>query len=137
MLGVLLSMLLPLIAVIATAAAFWKLAATILRYGGVTWPLAFLVAATIVSVSALVQTLVAVAGLGLSSWLVRGVLPVLLVVLGAWCFHDRALRPDGVEVGWRGALKLSALAHVLFVLVFVALLLSLLYFTGGLRGTLS
>jgi hypothetical protein len=85
MLVVLLSMLLPLIAVIATAAAFWKLAARILRYGGVTWPLAF----------------------------------------PAW------------RSGWPGALTLSALAHVLFVLVFVALLLSLLHFTGGLRGTLS
>ena len=137
MLNALLSMFLPLIAVVAVAAVFWKFAARILRYGGVTWPLAFLVAATIVFASVLIQGLVAVAGLGLGKWVVRGVVPVLLVVLGAWCFHDRATRPDGAEVGWPGALKLSALAHVLFVLVFVALLSALLFFTGGLRGTLS
>ena len=63
--------------------------------------------------------------------------PLLPVVLGAWCFHDRATRANGELAGWPGALRLSALSLALSVLITAALMFALFTFTGGLRGTLS
>lgn len=137
MLSALLSMFLPLLGVIVVNALFWKLAAKILRYGGVTWPLSFLLAATLVFASVFVRGVFAAAGLQLPAVTALILSPVLPVVLGAWCFHDRATRRNGELAGWPGALQLSALALALFLVVSAALLFALFTFNGGLRGTLS
>jgi hypothetical protein len=137
MLTALLSMFLPLIGIIVVNALFWKLAAKILRYGGVTWLLSFLVAATLVFASVFVRGVLAATAVRLPSMTALILSPVLPVVLGAWCFHDRATSASGQLVGWPGALRLSALSLALSVLVSAALMFALFTFTGGLRGTLS
>ncbi|HEY7640210.1 MAG TPA: hypothetical protein VH814_10830 [Steroidobacteraceae bacterium] len=114
--------------VISVSALFWKLAARILRYGGVTWPLAFLTAATIVFILGFVRGVVTVAGL--SAPMPIGVvlsLP-LPIALGAWCFHDRATRPDGTSVDWVGAFKLSAVAvglNAVFAVMLIVVTMSI------------
>lgn len=115
-------MLLSFAIVISVSALFWKLAARILRYGGVTWPLAFLTAATIVFVLGVVRGVITALGFSapLSIALVLS-LP-MPIALGAWCFHDRATRPDGKPVDWLGAFKLSGVAVGLNALLAVLLI---------------
>lgn len=137
MLTALLAMFLPVLGAIVINALFWKLAAKIMRYGGVTWPLAFLVAATLIFASLFVRGVLKATGLELPAATVLILSPMLPVVLGAWCFHDRATTANGELAGWPGALRLSALSLALSVLVSVAVMLALFAFTGGLRGTLS
>jgi hypothetical protein len=114
--------------VIGVSALFWKLAARILRYSGVTWPLAFLTAATIVFVLGFVRGVLAV--LGVSAPVHVGIalsLP-LPIALGAWCFHDRATSPDGRPVDWLGAFKLSGVAiglNALAALLLIAVAMTL------------
>jgi len=107
---------LPLVAMMALLGLIWKLAARILRYGGVTWPLAFLVGVTIVSINMLCRGVLMVAGMTFPPYLAWTLGPVVPVLIGAWCFHERATGAEGVEVGWPGALKLSGLALVLSAL---------------------
>ena len=92
MLTALLSRFLPILGAIVINALFWKLAAKILRYGGVTWPLAFLVAATLIFASLFVRGVLKAIGFELPSATALVLSPLLPVVLGAWCFHDRATR---------------------------------------------
>src|SRR5262245_60709800 len=124
----LLYMLFSFAIVIAVSALFWKLGARILRYGGVTWPLAFLAAATIVFVLGFVRGVMTFAG-------VAAPMPVgvllslpLPIALGAWCFHDRATGRDGKPVDWPGAFKLSGVAvglNALFALLLIVLAMTL------------
>jgi len=107
---------LPLVAAMAVLGAIWKLAARILRYDGVTWPLAFLVGVTIVGVNTFCRSMLTFNGITLPPYLVWTVGPAVPVFVGAWCFHDRATRADGIPLGWPGALKLSGLALALFML---------------------
>lgn len=115
--------------VIVIYGLFWKLAARILRYGGVTWPLAFLVAATIVFVSGFIRGVVSALKVGLPVLFAVPFSAAITIVIGAWCFHERATRQDAQVVGWPGALKLSALALVLFLLPAV-LVYAVLLFAG-------
>jgi hypothetical protein len=107
---ILLYLLLSFSLVIGVSAVFWKLAARILRYGGVTWPLALLTATTIVFIGGLVRGVLRVAQFspGVFVGIVIGV--SLSIAIGAWCFHDRATHPDGQPVDWPGAFKLSGVA---------------------------
>jgi hypothetical protein len=119
---ILIYMVLSFSIVIGVSALFWKLAARILRYGGVTWPLAFLTAATIVFVLGFVRGVLAV--LGVSAPVHVGIalgLP-LPIALGAWCFHGRATHHDGKPVDWLGAFKLSGVAIGLNALVALLLI---------------
>lgn len=137
MLSALLSVFLPLAGAIVVYALLWKLAAKILRYGSVPWPLAFLVAASIVFASAFVRGVMSTLELGLPAPIALPLSAAFTIVLGAWCFHDRATLRTGELIGWPGALKLSTLALALFFIFSVLLLFCLFSFTGGLRGTLS
>jgi hypothetical protein len=126
---ILIYLLLSFSMVIGVSALIWKLAARILRYSGLTWPLAFLTAATIVFVLGFVRG--ALTALGVSAPAHVGIilsLP-LPIILGAWCVHDRATRPDGTPVDWFGAFKLSGVAIALNALV--ALLLIAVAMTMG------
>jgi hypothetical protein len=107
---ILVYMLLSFGLVIGISALFWKLAARILRYGGVTWPLALLAAATIVFIMGFVRGVFR--ALGFSAPLIVGMALGLLIAMtiGAWCFRDRATHPDGQPVDWSGAFKLSGVA---------------------------
>ena len=133
----LLSIFLPILSVIVVNALFWKLAARILRYGGVTWPLSFLVAATLVFASMFVRGALAATGVQLPPVTALLLSPVLPVVLGAWCFRDRATNAKGELVGWRGALQLSALTLALSIVVVAVVMFAIYTFSGGLNGTLS
>ena len=103
-------MLLSFSLVIGVSALFWKLAARILRYGGVTWPLALLTAATIVFIGGLVRGVLTVVRFSAPASVGIAVGVSLSIAIGAWCFHDRATRPDGRPVDWPGAFKLSGVA---------------------------
>lgn len=127
---------LPFLGIIVINALFWKLAARILRYGGVTWPLAFLVAATLVFASTFVRGTLAALEFGLPAPIGLPLSVAFTIVLGAWCFHDRATLSTGESVGWPGALKLSGLTLALF-LVPAVLLLAWGFLTGDLSGTQS
>jgi hypothetical protein len=48
--------------------------------------------------------------------------PAITIAIGAWCVHQRATQPTGESLDWPGALRLSGLAMVLY-LVPVAVLL--------------
>ena len=114
---IVLYLLLSFSLVIRISAVFWKLAARILRYGGVTWPLALLTAATIVFIGILVRGVLRVLPFSLGA-LVGTVFGVSLsIAIGAWCFHERATHPDGQPVDWPGAFKLSGVAVGLNALV--------------------
>lgn len=90
---ILIYMLLSFSLVIGVTALFWKLAARILRYGGVTWPLALLTAATIVFIGISFRGVLHVVRF---SPVVGSALGVsLAIAIGAWCFHDRATHPSG------------------------------------------
>jgi hypothetical protein len=109
--------------VIGVSSVFWKIAARILRYGGVTWPLALLTATTIVFIGGLLRGLLHVARFSPPEWLglVLGV--SFTIAIGAWCFHDRAVHPDGKPVDWPGAFKLSGVAvglNLVFALLLIA-----------------
>ena len=109
-------MLLSLAIVIGALASFWKLAARILRYNGVTWPMAFLVAATLVVAVGFVRGVLAVAGVTAPMHVGVALTAPLPIALGAWCFHGRATRPDGTPLDWLSAFKLSGLAIALYAL---------------------
>jgi hypothetical protein len=126
--------LLPIAVVLTIYGLFWKLAARILRYGGVSWPLAFLAAATIFFLSGFVRGVTTVLKLGLPWALALPVSAAISITIGAWCFHDRATGTNGEPVGWPGAFKLSGLALVLF-LTPAALVLGYLLLTGQWSGT--
>jgi hypothetical protein len=129
MLIAILSLVLSFAFVIVCNALFWKLAARILRYGGVTWGLAFLTGTTLVFASAFVRGMLRAMQIGLPILTALPLSVALTVMLGAWCFHDRATGPNGVPVDWPGALKLSGLALALF-LAPALLLLAVLPFMG-------
>jgi hypothetical protein len=122
-------MLLSFSIVIGVSALIWKLAARILRYSGVTWPLACVTAATIVLVLGFVRGVLAALGVSAPAHLGIILSLPLPIALGAWCFHDRAMRPDGTPVDWFGAFKLSSVAIALNALV--ALLLIAVAMTKG------
>ena len=105
---ILVYMLLSFSLVIGVSSLFWKLAARILRYGGVTWPLALLAAATIVFSGIIIRGVLTVARF--SAPIGTAIALSLEIAIGAWCFHDRATRPDGSPVDWPGAFKLSGVA---------------------------
>ena len=107
---ILIYMLLSFSLVIGVSALFWKLAAKLLRYSGVTWPLAFLTAATIVFILGFVRGILTVAGISAPMHLGIALSLPLPITIGAWCFHDRAKGPDGKPVDWSGAFKLSGVA---------------------------
>ena len=118
---------------VSAVACFWKLAARILRYQGVTWPIAFLVGATLVLAAGVVRgvaTTLATHGFRLPVWLALLIGPAITIGIGAWCVHDRATRPTGESLDWPGALKLSGLAMVLY-LVPVAVLLGAAALVSG------
>ena len=107
---------LPLITVTAVLAGMCKLAARILHYRGISWPLALLVAVTVVGINMLSRGLLIFMGMTFPQWLVWTLGPLVPLVVGAWCFHERATRADGAPVDWLGALKASGLALGLFLL---------------------
>jgi hypothetical protein len=107
---ILLYIILSFSVVIGVSAVFWKLAARILRYGGVTWPLAFLVAATIVFILGFVRGVLTFLGISAPVYVGMAFSLPLPIAIGAWCFHDRATRADGNPVDWLGAFKLSGVA---------------------------
>ena len=124
-----LSQLLPIVIVLVLYAAFFRLAARVLRASRVGWLYAFQFTALVVVLS--------VAGRLASSYL--GELPLVLgllfgltlhIVLGAWFFRERALASDGQPLGWSGGAKLTAVA-------FGFLFLTLALLVGGLRALLS
>jgi len=121
--------LLPLLTVFALYAAFFRLAARVLRVSRVDWSYAFQFSGLI--------ALVTIGGRLASMQF--GELPLLLgvlfglalhVVLGSWFFRERALAPDGQPLGWLGGAKLTAVAFGFF-------LLTLLVSAGGLHALLS
>ncbi|HKS55094.1 MAG TPA: hypothetical protein VJT13_01580 [Xanthobacteraceae bacterium] len=99
--------------VIGVYALFWKLAARILRYGGVSWRLAFLTAATIVFALAFARGVLSFVGISAPAYFGIALGLPITIAIGAWCFHDRATRPDGKPVDWPGAFKLSGVAVAL------------------------
>lgn len=107
---------LPLVAVIAVLAAMCKLAARMLRYGGISWPLGFLVAGTIVGINTLSRGLLTAMGMTFPLYVVLTIGPLVPLVAGAWYFHKHALRADGSPVDWMSAFKASGLALGLFLL---------------------
>lgn len=110
---------------VSAVACFWKLAARILRYQGVTWPMAFLVAAALVFAAGFLRGVtgtLATYGFRLPLWLAFLVGPAITIALGALCVHDRAARPTGESLDWPGALKLSGLAMALYLVPVVLLL---------------
>lgn len=122
-------MLLSFAIVVGALALFWRLAARILRYNGVTWPMAFLVAATIVSAIGFIRGVLTALGFGAPMPVAIALGPTVPIALGAWCFHDRATRPDGEPLNWSGAFKLSGLAFALYAvsaLLLVAVLMTML-----------
>ena len=119
---ILIYMLLAFSLVIGVSASFWKVAAGILRYGGVTWPLALLTAATIVFILGLVRGLLSAMGISAPAHVGIAFGLPLPIALGAWCFHDRATRPDGKPVDWLGAFKLSSVAVALNALAALLLI---------------
>lgn len=129
---------LPFVALIAVLAAMCKLAARMLRYGGISWPGGFLVAALIVSINMLSRGLFTVMGMTFPLYIVLTLGPVVPLVAGAWYFHKRATRADGSPVDWMSAFKASGLAlglYLLFGLVlFGALMVSLPSSTSGAIG---
>jgi hypothetical protein len=122
---VLIYMILSFAFLVSAMACFWKLAARMLRYQGVTWPIAFLVGATLVFAAVFTRGMastLATHGFRLPTWLALIVGPALTIGIGAWCVHDRATRPTGEPLDWPGALQLSGLAMVLYLLPVVVLL---------------
>lgn len=119
---ILIYMLLSFSIVIGASALIWKLAARLLHYGGVTWPLAFLAAATIVFVLGFVRGVLGVLGVSAPAHVGIIVSLPLPLALGAWCFHDRATSPDGTPVDWFGAFKLSGVAIALNALIALLLI---------------
>ena len=121
--------LLPLLIVLALYAAYFRLAARVLRASRIGWLYAFQFAGLVVVLT--------IAGRLVSSYF--GELPLLLgiffglilhLVLGAWFFRERALASDGQPLGWSGGAKLTAVA---FCFLFLTLALVL----GGMRALLS
>lgn len=119
---ILIYMLLSFALVISVSALFWKLAARILRYGGVTWRLAFLTAATVVFILGLVRGVLSVVQISAPAYVGVALGLPLSIALGAWCFHDRATGADGKPVDWFGAFKLSSVAIALNALTTLLLI---------------
>jgi hypothetical protein len=107
---------LPLVAVAAVLAVMCKLAARLLRYDGISWPLGLLVAGTIVGINMLSRGLFTYMGMTFPLYLVWTLGPVVPLVTGAWYFHEHATLADGSPVDWMGAFKASGLTLGLFLL---------------------
>ena len=120
---------LPLVIMLVLYAAFFRLAARVMRTTRVGWSYAFQFAGLVF--------LMTIAGNSLTS-MQAGELPLLLgallgislhLLLGAWFFRERALGSDGQPVGWLGGAKLTAVALGLLLLTTAVLV-------GGLRALL-
>jgi len=121
--------LLPLLIILALYAAYFRLAARVLRASQVGWLYAFQFAGLVVVITIVGRLASSQFGeLPLLSGVLFGF--ALHLTLGAWFFRHRALAADGQPLGWAGGAKLTAIA-------FGLLFLTLAVLVGGLRALLS
>jgi hypothetical protein len=122
-------MLVPLLTLTVVAllmyAGFVKLAARFLRYG-ITWTSSFLFALIVYAVVIVARILSPVVAQPLAIMVGQTVVLLFgLVILGGWFFSGRATDVGGQIVGWRGSIRLSALAFSLMFIIGIALLIIL------------
>lgn len=100
-------------------AVFIKLSARILRGAVVSWRHALSFALGIAVLTLLGRVLLYSGSVPAPVFSVFGV--VIYLILGAWYFSTRGTTHQGQPLGWVGALQLSALALLLFVVTGVVI----------------
>jgi hypothetical protein len=118
-------MLLPWLTFIVVSlivyAGFVKLAARLLRYK-VAWKSTFFFAVIMLIIVMVVHVLdfrqPAAIRIGQAALLLIG-----LVILGSWFFSQRGADRSGAVLGWRGGIRLTALAFAMMVVVALAIVI--------------
>ncbi len=121
--------LVPLTLICILYAAYIKLSARILRSTVVSWKHSFIFCLVIVLLT--LAGRVGASVLGISLPLVFGIVYGLMLHLGfgGWFFSTRSTSTQGLPLGWRGGMQLTAIAFGLLGLTIV-LLGSILHFVG-------
>ena len=118
-------MLLPWLTLVVVSlivyAGFVKLAARLLRYR-VSWKSTFFFAVIMLSIVMIVHVLdfrqPAAIRIGHAALLLIG-----LVILGSWFFSKPGTDRSGAVLGWRGGIRLTALAFAMMVVVAFAIVI--------------
>jgi hypothetical protein len=118
--------LVPLVVAVAFYSTFFKLAAFLLGRARLSWTHALVFALLMVMVLIGANIGSKLAGETVPTWIFSAVAISVGIALGGWFFSHRVTDSQGRDIGFRGALKLSAIAFTLlvgvgFLLIFIAM----------------